>query len=614
MENRKARKSSKNRILVPVIHGQKNENVVHISEWFSQQAPVLMLGIVKIKPPESLSTGVESAAQMRSFLRQSVKSDQYAIRHRVGVAHDAWQEILQVLHENPSIELLVLEWPHHFRAMSLKVEQVMEETPCNIAIVKGQFDKQPNQILIPMRGGPTAEAALRMSIDFARMFRSQITIQRVFKNQDQVEVEDENFRGLNQVLTEMPDIRIERVVSADTGQAILDRSCQSDLVILGTESKPAAEKAVFGRITDFVLNNCEADVIAIKTERTVPASSPQFGLQAISILVDKWFAENTFDAREFDDLDYLVARKKELGVSISLALPALNEEETIGNVVQIAKGKLMEEKPLLDEIILIDSDSTDHTCEIATSFDIPVFRNREILPQYGYRNGKGEVLWKSLYVSRGDIIIWVDTDIKNFSAKFVYGILGPLLVKDSIQFVKGFYKRPVMGRNGVVYPMSGGRVTELTSRPMLNLFYPQLSGIVQPLAGEYGGRRDLLEQLTFTSGYGVETSLLIDAYEYGKLASIGQVNLDERVHRNQPLQNLSKMSFAIIQTMLSKLERRYGVKFLEDINRSMKSIRYEQDRFYLEVSEIIEQERPPMITLPEYQGKFNRTEKAAPAK
>ncbi len=605
------KKRNRNRILIPVLHGQKNDNVVRISEWFSRLNPVLMQGIVRIDQQESLSTGVENAREMRSYLRQHIDGEQFSIRHRVSVAHDAWQEILQVLQDNPAVELLVLEWPHHFKAMGLKVDQVMEETPCNIAIAKGHFEKRPEQILIPMRGGPHAEAALRMSIDLASMFRSRITIQRVFKRQDQVDVVDENFKGLNQVLSEMPEIKIERVVSADTSQAILERSCRSDLVILGTESKPASDTAVFGMITDDILNNCESDVIAIKTQRTIPASSPQFGSQAISILVDKWFAENTFDAREFADLDYLIDRKKEMGVSISLALPALNEEETIGNVVKIAKQKLMDEKPLLDEIFLIDSDSIDHTCEIAASYDIPVYRNTEILPQYGFRNGKGEVLWKSLYVSSGDIIIWVDTDIKNFNAKFIYGILGPLLVKDSIQFVKGFYKRPVMGRNGVVYPMSGGRVTELTSRPMLNLFYPQLSGIVQPLAGEYGGRRELLEQLTFTSGYGVETSLLIDAYERGKLAAIGQVNLDERVHRNQPLQNLSKMSFAIIQTMLGKLERRYGVKFMEDVNRSMKSIRYDHDHFYLEVSEIIEQDRPPMVTVPEYQEKFNRKPKAA---
>jgi len=605
------KKKKNNRIIIPVIHGQKNANVIRIAEEFSALNQVLLLGIVKIDHQESLSSGVESARELRTYLQKEVDVEKFEVQQKVIVTYDPWVEILQTLNENPKIELLVVEWPHHFDALGLNVRQVLEETPCNVAIAKGMFKKKPEQILIPMRGGPHAEAALRMSIDFAKLFQSHITIQRVFKEPSQVEVVDKNFLGLSQVLSEMPEIEIERIVSEDTSQAIVDRSCSSDLVILGMESRPSTPPTAFGSITDQVLENCDADVIAIKTKRTAPVSSPEFGSQAISILVDKWFAENTFDAREFSDIDYLLARKKEAGVSISLALPALNEEETIGNVIQIAKSALMDEKQLLDEIVLIDSDSTDHTCEIASKFGVPVFRNSEVLPNYGIRSGKGEVLWKSLYVTRGDIIIWVDTDIKNFSAKFIYGILGPLLTKENIKFVKGFYKRPVMGRNGVVYPMSGGRVTELTSRPMLNLFYPQLSGIIQPLAGEYGGKRELLERLTFTSGYGVETSLLIDAYENGRLASIGQVNLDERVHRNQPLQNLSKMSFAIMQTMLSKLEKRYGVPFLEDINLSIKSVRYDQDRFYLEVNEIIEKERPPMVEIPEYQSKFKHTTKSS---
>ncbi|MGH2582188.1 MAG: glucosyl-3-phosphoglycerate synthase, partial [Anaerolineales bacterium] len=146
----------------------------------------------------------------------------------------------------------------------------------------------------------------------------------------------------------------------------------------------------------------------------------------------------------------------------------------------------------------------------------------------------------------------------------------------------------------------GGRVTELTARPLLNLFYPELSGIVQPLSGEYGGRRRALEQLTFFSGYGVETGLLIDVFEKFGLAAIGQANLQERIHHNQPLEALSKMSFAIIQVIIRKLESRYGREILEDVNRTMKMIRYADERFFLEVEEITELDRPPMITLPEY--------------
>ena len=146
----------------------------------------------------------------------------------------------------------------------------------------------------------------------------------------------------------------------------------------------------------------------------------------------------------------------------------------------------------------------------------------------------------------------------------------------------------------------GGRVTELTARPLINLFYPELSGIVQPLSGEYGGRRSALEQLPFFSGYGVEIGLLIDTFEKFGLGAIAQVDLEERIHHNQPLESLSKMSFAIIQAVIHKLEMRYGRGILEEVNRTMKLIRYEPGRFFLEVEEIAEPERPPMIALPEY--------------
>lgn len=224
--------------------------------------------------------------------------------------------------------------------------------------------------------------------------------------------------------------------------------------------------------------------------------------------------------------------------------------------------------------------------------------------------GKGEVLWKSLYLTHGDIIFWLDTDVKNFSPKYVYGILGPLLSRDNIKFVKGFYKRPITGRKGEIRVGEGGRVTELTARPLLNLFYPELSGIIQPLSGEYGGRRKVLENLSFTSGYGVETSLLIDMVEKYRLGSIGQVNLGMRVHRNQKLQELSKMSFAITQTILSKLSRRFGINFLEEINSTMNTIQYEGDRFFLKVNEITELERPPMASINEYKEKFRKKQKS----
>jgi glucosyl-3-phosphoglycerate synthase len=327
--------------------------------------------------------------------------------------------------------------------------------------------------------------------------------------------------------------------------------------------------------------------------------------------VDKWFAENTFHADEFSHLRELVQSKRQQGLSISLALPALNEEETVGKVIRMMKSELMERTPLLDEIVLIDSNSTDRTREIAEKENIPVYIHQQLLEHMGVRSGKGEALWKSLFVTRGDIVVWIDTDIVNIHPRFVYGIIGPLLLNPQIQFVKGFYRRPLKV-GSKMQAGGGGRVTELTARPLLNLFYPELSGVVQPLSGEYAGRRAALEQATFSSGYGVETGMLIDVYERYGVSAIAQVDLLERIHHNQHLEALSKMSFAIIQTVMRRLEKRFGRAVLEDVNRSMKLIRHDAKGYFLDVEEIAEYERPAMIEVPEYREIFEEIRNGQP--
>ncbi|MCL4135396.1 UNVERIFIED_CONTAM: hypothetical protein GTU68_044697 [Idotea baltica] len=367
---------------------------------------------------------------------------------------------------------------------------------------------------------------------------------------------------------------------------------------------------------DKLFGDSKAAVIAIKTKKRVPSQSDKvrFGSGAISVLVDQWFAENTFHADEFSDLAKLAALKKQRGETVSLALPTLNEEKTLGKILDIVCNKLRDEHGLIDEIVVIDSNSTDSTREIAKSFDIPVYIHQEILPEQGARPGKGEALWKSLYVTSGDILLWVDTDISNFHERFVYGLLGPLLQQKNLMLAKGFYKRPLK-TGSRLESGRGGRVTELTARPLFNLFYPELSGIIQPLSGEYGGRRSALEQLKFTSGYGVETSVLIETFTKFSLNSMAQVDMIERIHNNQSLTNLSKMSFAITQTVLSRLGERYGQHLFDDVNRSLKIVKTEGENYHLDVEEIAELERPPMIEVPEYRLKrgldeqFNQSSK-----
>jgi glucosyl-3-phosphoglycerate synthase len=259
----------------------------------------------------------------------------------------------------------------------------------------------------------------------------------------------------------------------------------------------------------------------------------------------------------------------------------------------------MDRAPLIDQLLVIDSDSTDRTREIAEELGVRVVQHSQILPELGSHVGKGEALWKSLYELDGDIVAWIDTDISNIQPRFVYGLLGPLLREQRISYVKGFYQRPIREGSKLVSE-GGGRVTELMARPLINLFFPELSGMIQPLSGEYSGRRALLESLPFFTGYAVETGLLIDILEAHGLSAMGQVDLERRIHRNQPLPNLSQMSFVILQAAIRKLEERHRIELLTELGHGMKLIQQERDRFSLAVREIGDQLRPPMNTVPAY--------------
>jgi glucosyl-3-phosphoglycerate synthase len=200
----------------------------------------------------------------------------------------------------------------------------------------------------------------------------------------------------------------------------------------------------------------------------------------------------------------------------------------------------------------------------------------------------------------GDIVAWIDTDISNIQPRFVYGLLGPLLREPRVSYVKGFYQRPIRQGDKLISE-GGGRVTELMARPLINLFFPELSGIIQPLAGEYAGRRALLESVPFYTGYSVEIGLLIDILDAVGLSAIGQVDLERRIHRNQPLGNLSQMAYVILQGAIRKLEERHRIELLTEVGRGMKLINQERDKFNLEVREIGDALRPPMRTVAAYQ-------------
>ena len=327
---------------------------------------------------------------------------------------------------------------------------------------------------------------------------------------------------------------------------------------------------------------------------TQPAASPP-GSDEISQRIDAWLAANTFRHEDFADAGALAAEKRLKGLTISLCIPTLNEEQTVGRIVAVLKGELMDRHPLLDEIVVIDSGSTDRTRELAAAAGATVHLSGDILPGHGFRRGKGENLWKAVHQLTGDIICYVDGDIGNIHPRFVTGLAGALIRRDALHYAKGFYERPI-AHTGGLHPSGGGRVTEILVRPLFSLFFPELTALVQPLSGEYAARREVLERLPFPVGYGVETAHLIDVFRGWGLDAIAQTDLDRRVHRNQSTHDLGRMAFGILQAFFRRLDGHTP----PDFSTILRQFTTEGEYCRQTIGEVVEEERPPMIRIPEY--------------
>ncbi|HEV3309220.1 MAG TPA: glucosyl-3-phosphoglycerate synthase [Chloroflexota bacterium] len=620
--------------LVPIVPGVSARNAIEIARAMasSDTSKAVVLSIVEVPEERSLSEGVSIARRRREVLRRlgvdgdALDTVEFAVRAARSLAEGVREAVAQ--HDASN---LVLTWRGPFRSevrlRRSSLDSLILNPPCDLTVFRtarpprsegskpeanlsSAIDASsggrwpPKRILVPVRGGLHADLAIALARRLAHGFGGDVTVLRI---------DPRNPAGVNTQPTRTftADHEYVLTVSSDSiSTAIATEAELHDLLILGASARGPRSTHLFGMMPEHIADMTSTNVMIVKTAEML--STEMFGVAppqihsvstapkaSISTVVDQWFAENTFHSHEFADLDLLMRRKEHQGISISVALPALNEAATIGKIISTIKQRMMQDVPLVDELVVIDSNSDDETRSIAESMGVPVFIHREILPHLGTYVGKGEGLWKSLYVTKGDIVVWIDSDITDIHPKFVYGLVGPLLTEPRVEFVKGYYRRPLKV-GGEMLTTGGGRVTELTARPLINLFYPHLSGLVQPLAGEMAGRRSLLERLPFFTGYGVETGLLIDIIERFGLDVLAQTDLENRIHRNQDMISLSKMAFAIVQVVMRRLEGRQHIRLLEDINTTMKLIHYSPEELFLEVKEIEEFERPPMIELPEY--------------
>lgn len=588
-------RSNVNQILVVAFHGAPVGNALEFCHLVAPEGRVHVLGIVPIPEGQLLSQGTSHAIRMRKELKQIPAHRFSKISSSVQVIRDSAVDLKDAIDKRPC-DLLVIDCSDFPSITSPILTEILRHPPCDIAVIKGNLEPWQRRMLVPVRGGPHSELALRLALQAQSHGDSHLTA-LLPRNDEQ----SQSLSAISTVLKNIKNVAQRRLQSPDASEEIVEIARDHDVVFLGFSRVLPDKPPSLSTTAQSIVDRADRPVVIVKTRRELPEefNLESSGQEAISVVVDSWFARNTYHSSEFADISKLIELKRKTRERISVVLPTLNEEKTIGQILQSIQRNLMQDFPLIDEAIVIDSGSSDKTRQIARDLGAPVFIHQELLPAYGARKGKGEALWKSLFAATGDIIIFVDTDIVNFHPRFVSGQVGALLSDSSIQFVKGFYRRPLKV-DGKLQAGGGGRVTELMARPLINLFVPELSGVIQPLSGEYGGRRRLLERLPFYSGYGVEIGLLIDAlYDCG-LGSIAQVDLLERIHHNQELPALSQMSFLILQAVMDKVSQRRGIKMIEDFDRSMKMVQYSPGRLFLSVEEVVERIRPPMLEIPEY--------------
>ena len=265
----------------------------------------------------------------------------------------------------------------------------------------------------------------------------------------------------------------------------------------------------------------------------------------------EWFKNRSYEYMQFSDLETLGRRKRERGLSVSLVLPCRNVAGTVGGIIDEIHA-VNERAPLVDEVLAVDADSSDGTAEVAANHGARVYSENELMSYHGAAHGKGDAMWRALSVAGGDLVMYADADTRDFKPQFIYGVLGPILEVPQIRYVKAAYRRPFKkGEN--TEPDGGGRVTELSTKPLFNLFYPELTGFVQPLAGEFVADRELFRSIPFLTGYAVETGIMIDVLKRVGLGAMAQVDLGTRQNRHQTLRDLSRMSYAVLRAVARRL-------------------------------------------------------------
>lgn len=579
------------RILVPV-DAQTDASLLALAADLTGTGPgvLVLLAVVEMPLGRQPVTGAAQARAARHALRRLAGGTAHTgldVRVRVRAARALAAGVREVAdEERPNLLLLATAADG---AVPPALRELIAAPPCDLVIARvAPAGAAHRSVLVPARGGPTSELALALALNVAARRGAHLTVLRLDNTARPVlerSQEEQLFRSLL-VRSDYPRLRSTVLPAADVQSALLAEAERHDLVMVGAGGSPdVAAGELLGAVPDALLGAGRGTVLVAKPRLPVDPSvfAPQ---PSPDVVVDKWVAENTFHCREFADVEELVRLKRRLGLTVSVALMPAGESDTLPAMARVIRDELAHKTGLVDEVVVFDDGLSSGLADAARAHGLAL---HDVAAQE-----RGKAMWASLRVLTGDLVVWLDLDLRNMHAKFIYGLLGPLLRETRIGLVTGFYRVPDT-LDDAAFDDGDALITELAVRPLLNLHFPELAGLINPLARERAARRDTLAGLRVLSGPGADMAMLLDVYAHGGVWAIAQTDLDERVGRSVSVAETARRSFATVRALAGRAPAEAVASASRPAHATLKLVRNQDERYYVEVADLTEIALPPVV-------------------
>jgi nucleotide-binding universal stress UspA family protein len=556
----------------------------------SRRGVVVALTVVEMPLGGDVASGAVAARAARRAMRRvtaGIESGRVEIQTRVRAARTVAAGIREVADEDrPDLLLLAASSDG---SLTDTASAILQAPPCDTVIARlgGEL---PGSVLVPARGGPAAELALSLALDLASPRGERVTLLHLDVPGTGLPERQHELRLFDALLnrSSYPRLRSLTLPAADAGPALLQECTRHSVTVLGASLTPQRKPdAPLGTLPHLALHHAEGTVLV-----AMPRHPPESGIFApqppVDELVDLWCVQNTFHCHEFADIDELVRVKDASGTRIAAVITPPADADALPAILRAVREDLCARAGLVDEVLVIDDGSLPEVGETA------IAAGATLVPCQG--RGRGEAMWAGIDASTADIVVFLDGDLRNPHPRFVYGLAGPLLREPRLGLVTAFHGLPHVVTDDD-YADAQEQITELSIRPLLNLFFPELSGMVNPLAKERAVRRDAVAGMRFPSGMGIDISMVLQMYDRGGLSSLAQCDLEERAGRREGTHETARRAFASVQALVGRLpSTRMSLPRLP--HAGMKVIHREAERYHIEVVDATEPVLPPVRQRP----------------